>query len=348
MKRETTSHTAEAVPVIDISGFEGGDAVVKTKIAAAVSSALEATGFFVITGHGFHPQVVPSLRDLSFQFFDLPLAEKLKSRKPITGAWRGYVTAIDENLAYMTSEENAPPDLKEFFGYGQFDYGNDPYYRRDFAAVAFPPNVWPDRPAEFQAAAKRFYREMETLTELVLQIFARGLGLPDEFFRDKFDHHSATVRLINYPNQVEEPLPGQLRCSAHNDFGAITLLAVDDAPGGLQVQSRSGNWLDIPAVANGIVLNIGDLMMGWTNDRWRSGLHRVVNPPRDVTGSTRRLSFAYFANPNYDAVIECLPTCVEAGSPPLYAPVKAGEYRLQRVLKATKAAGGVQAEPQSA
>lgn len=340
MKLSEMSHTAEVVPVLDISGFENGDDVVRTNIASAVSSALEGTGFFVIKGHGFHPPVIPRLRDFSRQFFDLPLAEKLKSRKPIKGAWRGYVTAADENLSYM-SDENLPPDLKEFFGFGQFDHGNDPYYRQDFAEVAFPPNVWPDRPAEFKAAATRFYREMEMLTERVLRIFEKGLGLAEGFFRDKFDHHSATVRLLNYPNQVEEPLPGQLRCAAHNDFGAITLLAVDDAPGGLQVQSRTGNWLDIPSVTDGIVLNLGDLMMGWTNDRWRSGLHRVVNPPRDIGGSTRRLSLAYFANPNYNAVIECLPTCVEAGRAPLYAPVKAGEYRLQRILKAT---GGIRAD----
>lgn len=306
MKRSKDCHTGDAVPVIDISGFENGKDAVRTNIALAVSSALERTGFFVIKGHGFHPQVIPSLRDLCWQFFDLPLAEKLKSRKPIKGAWRGYVTAADENLSYMSDEE-LPAALKEFFGFGQFDHGNDPYYQQDFAEVAFPPNVWPDRPVEFKAAATQFYREMEMLTEGVLRIFEKGLGLTEGFFRDKFDHHSATVRLLNYPNQVEEPLPGQLRCAAHNDFGAITLLAVDDAPGGLLVQSRTGKWLDIPSVADGIVLNLGDLMMGWTNDRWRSGLHRVVNPPRDMTGSTRRLSLAYFANPNYDVVIECLP-----------------------------------------
>jgi isopenicillin N synthase-like dioxygenase len=340
------SHTAE-VPVIDISGFKGGSESARTRIASAVASALEETGFFVIKGHGVDPQVVPDLRALAWQFFDLPLDVKMLARKPIKGAFRGYVTAADENLSFM-SDDDLPADLKEFLGFGQFDYGNDPYYQQDFAEFAFPPNLWPEQPAGLKEAAMRYYREMEILTERLLRIFEKGLGLTEGFFRDKFDHHAATARILNYPNQVEDPLPGQLRCGAHTDFGAITLLAVDNAPGGLQVQSRAGDWLAIPSVPEGIVLNIGDLMMGWTNDRWRSGLHRVVNPPRDATGSTRRMSLAYFANPNYDAVVECIPTCVEPGSEPLYAPIEAGEYRLQKIMKATKATSGAKADPVSA
>jgi isopenicillin N synthase-like dioxygenase len=338
MKTAQRLHATEIVPVIDVGGFERGGEAERLRIAAAVSAALERIGFLVLRGHGMDPNVTANVRDLAWQFFDLSLAEKLLLRKPITGAYRGYVTAEDENLSYMQDDKEVPPDLKEFFGFGQFDYGEDPYYKQDFAEFAFPPNLWSERPVGFTAAARRFYREMEALTGRLLRIFATGLGLPEDFFRDKFDHHASTVRFLNYPNQVQDPLPGQLRCGAHNDFTAFTLLAVDDAPGGLQVMSRAGNWIDVPCIPNGIVLNIGDLMMGWTNDRWRSGLHRVVNPPRDATGSTRRLSLVYFVNPNYDAMIECLPTCQEQGRPPLYAPVKAGEHRLQKILKATSLA----------
>lgn len=280
--KENENNMTDTVPVIDISGFENGGDLARARIASTVSLALEGTGFFVIRGHGVNSQTVADLRDSAWRFFDLPQAEKMLSRKPIKGAFRGYVTAYDENLSY-TENQDLPPDLKEFFAFGQFDYGDDPYYRQPFADVAFPPNIWPERPVEFKAAAA-FYREMEVLTERLLRIFEKALGLNEGFFRDKFDHHAATVRLLNYPDQVEDPLPGQLRCGAHTDYGAITLLAVDSAPGGLQVLSRAGDWLDIPRVPNGVVLNIGDLMMGWTNDRWRSGLHRVVNPPRDATG----------------------------------------------------------------
>lgn len=322
------------VPVIEIGDFANADEATRNRIATEVSSALSEIGFLVLRGHGVSAATISTLRDTVWRFFDLPLTEKERSRKPMKGAWRGYVTAEDENLSYMQSE-NSPPDIKEFFGFGQFDYGDDAYYRQSFADVAFPPNISPEQPVDFKPAAMRFYLEMEELTDRLLRIFEKGLGLDQGLFRDKFDHHASTVRLLNHPNQTGKPLPGQLRCAAHYDFTAITLLAVDDAPGGLQVQSRSDEWIDIPSIPDGIVLNVGDLMAGWTNDRWRSGLHRVLNPPRDARGSTRRLSLVYFVNRNYDAIVECLPSCQDADHPALYPPVKAGEHRLQKVLTAT-------------
>ena len=323
------------VPVIDISGFGTSDESARIRIATKLSSALEEIGFLVLEGHGVNATTISTLRDSACRFFDLPLAQKERSRKPIKGTWRGYVTAEDENISYMQGEA-LPPDLKEFFGFGQFDYGDDPYYQQSFADVAFPPNIWPERPVDFKPAAMRFYREMEALTEALLEVFEKGLTLDQGYFHDKFDHHASTVRLLNYPDQTGEPLPGQLRCAAHCDFTAFTLLAIDDAPGGLQVQSRAGEWVDIPSVPDGIVLNIGDLLTGWTNDRWRSGLHRVINPPRNARGSTRRLSLVYFVNPNYDAIVECLPSCQNADHPALYPPVKAGEHRLQKILTTTR------------
>jgi len=238
---------ATPVPVIDLSGFAEGDEATRAVIATSVSSALSEIGFLVLQGHGVSSTTISETRDVAWRFFDLPLAEKERSRKPMKGAWRGYVTAEDENLSYMQNE-SSPPDLKEFFGFGQFDYGDDPYYRQSFADVAFPPNIWPDHPVDFKPAAMRFYREMEGLTERLLQVFEKALALDEGFFRDKFNRHASTVRFLNYPNQTGEPLPGQLRCAAHYDFTAITLLAVDDALGGLQVQSQSGDWIDIPSI----------------------------------------------------------------------------------------------------
>ena len=136
---------AAAVPVIDISGFEQGKEASRARIANEVSSALEEIGFLVVQGHEINSGTIAALRELAWHFFDLPLAEKMRSRKPMKGAWRGYVTADDENLSYM-QDEDLPPDLKEFFGFGRFDYGNDPYYRQSFADVAFPPNIWPEQP----------------------------------------------------------------------------------------------------------------------------------------------------------------------------------------------------------
>ena len=120
--------------------------------------------------------------------------------------------------------------------------------------------------------------------------------------------------------------PGQLRAGEHTDYGTITILRPENVPGGLQVLDRSGAWLDVRTVPGSYVINIGDAMQYWTNDRWISTLHRVVNPPRDLAGSTRRQSIVFFHTPNDDALIECLPTCHDAANPPRYAPVAAGEH----------------------
>jgi isopenicillin N synthase-like dioxygenase len=204
---------ATTVPVIDLNGFATSDEATRASIATMVSAALGEIGFLVLQGHGVSSTTISETRDAAWRFFDLPLAEKERSRKLMKGAWRGYVTAEDENLSYMQNE-NSPPDLKEFFGFGQFGYGDDPYYRQSFADVAFPPNIWPEQPADFKPTAMRFYREMEGLTERLLRVFEKGLGLDEGYFRDKFNHHASTVRFLNYPNQAGEPLPGQLRCAA--------------------------------------------------------------------------------------------------------------------------------------
>ena len=137
------------VPEIDISGFAQGDEATRKRTAPDVSSALEEIGFLVVHGHDVNPETITAGRELAWRFFDLPLADKMRSRKPIKGAYRGYVTADDENLSYMQNEAS-PPYLKEFFGFGQFGYGDAPYYRQSFADLAFPPNIWPEQPVDFK------------------------------------------------------------------------------------------------------------------------------------------------------------------------------------------------------
>jgi isopenicillin N synthase-like dioxygenase len=150
--------------------------------------------------------------------------------------------------------------------------------------------------------------------------------MPEDFFLPHYDRFRGTMRCAHYPAQAVEPEPGQLRYGAHSDYGGLTLLRQDEAPGGLQAYTRSGEWIDVRPVANSYVINIGDLMARWTNDRWRSTLHRVVNPPRHKNGPTRRLSLVMFSGPNDDALIECLPSCVDAAHPAKYQPVRASDY----------------------
>jgi isopenicillin N synthase-like dioxygenase len=131
------------------------------------------------------------------------------------------------------------------------------------------------------------------------------------------------MRLNYYPAPSTAPVPGQLRAGAHTDYGGFTILSGEDVPGGLQVLTRSGEWIDVPTRPHVFVVNIGDLLMRWTNDRWLSNMHRVVNPPAGDARSHARLSIAFFNHPNYDALIECLPS--QGASK--HAPVLSGEYR---------------------
>jgi isopenicillin N synthase-like dioxygenase len=158
---------------------------------------------------------------------------------------------------------------------------------------------------------------------------------------DRFTDHNSTLRLIHYPPQTEPPQPGQLRAGAHTDYGALTILLGQDRPGGLEVQSPSGEWISARTRPHSFVINIGDLMMRWSNDTRLSTPHRVANPPPGAGAESRRLSMAYFCNPNDELMIECLPTCSGADRPPRYPPIRAGRHRFEKIeaSKALAAAG---------
>lgn len=168
-----------------------------------------------------------------------------------------------------------------------------------------------------------YYREMERLAYNILDIFAHILDVPTSYFQSKTDKHTSILRTINYPALDTPPTEGEERSGAHSDTTAITILRVDDAPGGLQVQCLDGTWIDVPKIPGAFVVNIGDIMMRWTNDRFVSTMHRVVNPPNGLGVTARRLSIPFFFMPNYDAVIECIPSC--AGEGAKYPPIESGQ-----------------------
>ena len=321
------------VPILDLTPIRHRDPRACRVLSRRIDEALREIGFFVVIGHGVDRAETEETIETGKRFFDLPREEKRKVANRGT-PFRGYVGFGDENLSY-TEDEPAPPDWKEFYTMGRPDR-SDPYFHRSDLAATFKPNVWPAAMPELRATMERHYRAMEGLTELVMKGLALALDLDEDFFRDKLDRHDSTFRAAHYPHQDRPPAPGQLRAGAHTDYGAITLLAAEHAPGGLQIRTRDGAWVNAPVVPDGFVVNIGDLMMTWTNDRWLSNFHRVVNPPPDAAGSTRRLSLVYFANCNPDARIECLPTCTGPGHPPRHPPVTAGAHRRMKIEKSIR------------
>ncbi len=333
---------ARLVPAIDISPFAHGSEREKQAVAAEVDAACRAIGFLVIKDHGVSRTHIDDAFAAGRAFFDLPEAEKRWLSSPDGLAFLGYTAPQTRNLA-ATSGEERPPDLREIFTVGCGDR-----FAADFAGLPgagdlYAPNRWPGQLEGFAAVHLRLYRAMETLSAQMMRIFAMALGLPEDYFADKIDRHFSPLGSFHYPALTEAPRPGQLRCGAHTDFGSLTLLVMDGPTGnsvagdgsaeddtrrvhtvgGLQVHTPDGAWEDVTVEPDQLVLNIGDMMARWTNDRWTSTLHRVAIPPAEAAG-TRRQSIGYFLHPNYDAEVRCLETCTSVDNPARYPPVTAG------------------------
>ena len=323
--------TGSGIPVVDIEDFRDDDTAGKDRVAKEVAQAFENVGFMTIVGHGFPRELVAKTRKAASAFFDLPVKRKLQFVSQANKLLRGYLPVGGE-AASLADHKGGPaiPDLKEAFSVGPVDVSEETLSLAQ-ATAAYAPNLWPEKPADFRVAAETYYREMEQLVFRMLKIFAYALDLPEPFFASYFDKHSCLLRMQNYPEQEVEPEPGQLRIGEHTDYGAFTLVNADDAPGGLQVLGRSKEWIDVFPAPDSFVVNISDMMMTWTNDRWISNTHRVVNPPRGVQDATRRLAIVFFVNPNHDALIECIPTCQGPDNPPRHVPVLAGEHRFRKL-----------------
>jgi isopenicillin N synthase-like dioxygenase len=312
-----------AIPLIDLTAAREGGRAQRIEVARRIDRACCEIGFFTVTGHGVPEGTIADLRAAAHAFFALPLEQKLAARHPTPGTNRGYHPAGGEALS-AANDQAAPPDLKEFFHVGPVDVSGDPYYTSELGRRHFLPNVWPVNPGGFADAASVYYRAMSGLVVSLMGLAALALGLDETFFEAKVDRSIGTMRLNYYPAQLEPPKPGQLRAGAHTDYGGFTILSGEDVPGGLQVRTRAGDWIDARTEPQNFVINIGDLLMRWTNDRWLSNLHRVVNPPSDHDRSRARLSIAFFNHPNYDVLIECIAPPGQARYPAVRSDVYRG------------------------
>ena len=177
------------------------------------------------------------------------------------------------------------------------------------------------------------YRAFEDLAADLLRIFALALDMPEDQFASWIDRHFSIMSCHHYPALTEAPARGQLRTGAHTDFGALTILAMAAEKGGLEVRMQDGRWSSVVVSPGELVVNLGDMMARWTNDRWKSTLHRVANPPALRDAMSRRQSIGYFMHPNFDAKFACFPTCRDAEADPLYPTIIAGEHIAAKIEK---------------
>jgi len=309
------------VPLIDLDR----DPVI---VGAELDDVCTNVGFFQVTGHGVDDVVAQRAWDATVAFFDLPLEQRMSTRPPSAGYPYGYIPFAGEALAASTGAET-PPDLKEAFSIGPVDPAPQTEMGVD-QAWAWQPNLWPADFPEFRKAWEAYFRTMLGLGSRIMGLFAHGLKLPGDYFAASIDQSPSALRAIRYPARTTGPEDGQLRAGAHTDYGTLTILK-QDRIGGLQVQTKAGEWAGVETLAGAYVINIGDLMARWTNDRWHSTLHRVVDPPAVDGEIPRRHSMPFFHNANWDAVVEALPGTGE----PKYEAVLAGPHLQSKFAKAT-------------
>ncbi|MGZ7013057.1 MAG: isopenicillin N synthase family dioxygenase [Acidimicrobiales bacterium] len=322
---------SDLVPVIDISGWSAADPGGRARLAAEVDRACREVGFLQIVGHGVPRAVIDDLLAAADAFFARPVAEKLATESPRAELNRGYASLGSESLSYSLGVD-APPDLFEAFNIGADDLDDDDPVIAAERHRILAPNIWPDDMPGFREALVAYFAEAARLAHRLTSICAVALGLADDFFEDKTDHSTDTMRVIRYERRPgsPDPLPGQVRMGAHTDYGILTVLYADDVAG-LEIVAPDGTWQSVIPVEGALLVNLGDLLAEWTNDRWRSTLHRVVPPPVGAEGPALRRSVAFFHDGNYDALVEVLATCCSAENPPRYPTILAGDHLMAKL-----------------
>jgi len=295
------------LPVIDI-GKERDEAVIAQEIRTA---ALD-TGFFYIANHGVPSQTVDGAFAVLPQFFGLPL--ELKERLRRGKGRKGF-----EGTGVQIIDAGSPPDLKESWNVG---------WERDPSDPNPPINQWPENLPGFRAAIEGYYGAAEAVGARLIRLVALSLSLPVDYFTASFDPPSTSLRCLCYPPQPEDAQYNQMGAGAHTDIGALTILAQDDC-GGLELCNVAGEWLSAQVIPGTFVVNIGDMLARWTNDRYRSSLHRVMH----ATTKRTRYSMAFFYSPRYATTIAPIPSCIASGEQPKYEPILAGEFSAMRLAR---------------
>jgi isopenicillin N synthase-like dioxygenase len=308
-------------PVIDLTSVDA---------PAQIDSACREVGFFQILGHGIPQELIQRLFTLSDEFFALDLTEKMRWSPPEVEVERGYSAKGTEGFSYSLGLEQ-PPDLMEGFTVGLEPLPDRPQFHTD-AHHFFAPNIWPDGPAGLRDALNSYWREADRVVHTVTTLMALALGLDADFFEPFTDASTDTLRINYFEGRPgETALPNQFGIGPHTDYGICTLLLTDDVPA-LQVYTKDSEWRYIVPQCGALLVNLGDLMARWTNERWRSTLHRVVPMVATDDQPRRRRSIPFFHEGNFDAYVECLPTCTSVDNPPLYPPITGGQHVFEKAI----------------
>lgn len=293
-----------SIPVIDLAPFLDDTGTAPQKVVQEIYLACQEVGFFYVKNHGISQELVDQVLSQSQGFFSLPETVKNQvMRSPHTNC--GYVGFQKEKL-----NPRNPWDLKEAFNVGL-------------------ETVWIPELEGFRQIVTQFYElTTQQVAPQILRAFALALELPPNFFEDKHGKNYF-LRLLHYSPLAQIPQPGQLRAGEHSDYGSITLL-LQDAVGGLEVQNRQQEWIAAPPIPGTLVVNVGDAMQRWTNNKLRSTPHRVA-VPLDAKAKLSRYAIALFCDPNPDVELTCLKSCCSPANPPAYEPILMQDFLAQKL-----------------
>ena len=305
------------IPVVDLSDFLSGDEARKKKFVNELGKAYEEVGFVAVKNHGIPDDLIADLYKNVQQFFALPSETKYSYEKKELAGQRGYTSFGREH-----AKGSDAPDLKEFFQYGQTVEDGDTI-KKDY-----PENVTVAEVLAFSPTLKKAYRSFEKSGKALLQAIALYLGLDEHYF-DEFVHNGNSIlRAIHYPPISSEP-KSAIRAEQHEDINLITLL-VGASSDGLQILTKQNEWVGVTSLPEQIVVNVGDMLQRLTNNKLKSTTHRVVNPPRELWG-TSRFSIPFFLHPKASMDLTCLDGCINEASPKAYEDATAGEYLDERL-----------------
>jgi isopenicillin N synthase-like dioxygenase len=305
------------IPVVDLELFVKGDQQQMQDFVNALGKAYEEVGFVAVKNHGIPEELIRSLYQYVQQFFALPAEKKLLYEKKELAGQRGYTSFGREHAKGFDA-----PDLKEFFQFGQTVEDGDPIKKE------YPENVTVAEIPPFTPTFQKAYKAFEHSGTALLQAIALYLGLDEHYFDNYVHNGNSILRAIHYPPITHEP-KSSIRAEQHEDINLITLL-VGASADGLQILTKQNDWVGVTSLPEQIVVNVGDMLQRLTNNRLRSTTHRVVNPPRELWG-TSRYSIPFFLHPKSSMSLACLESCIDDQHPKAYEDATAGEYLDERL-----------------
>ncbi|MGD1961014.1 MAG: isopenicillin N synthase family dioxygenase [Fulvivirga sp.] len=312
----------DEVPSLDLNDFVNGNDEVRASFVQNLGDAYNSIGFVAIKNHYLTNELSEKLYEAVKSFFSLE--ENLKAKYEIEGlsGQRGYIGKGKEHAKGRTVG-----DLKEFFHVGQEVTDND------LIKEEYPDNVWVDEVPELKEIGLDVYRRLEKTGIEMLKAIALYLSLPEDYFNDKVRNGNSILRPIHYfPIENVDVIPDDaVRAAEHGDINLITLLMGASADG-LQVLRKDGKWIPITALPNQLVVNVGDMLERLTNSKLKSTIHRVVNPPKELLG-TSRYSIPFFMHPRSEMKLDCLPECIDEENPKKFEDTTAGEFLNQRLAE---------------